>query len=322
MNRASHPHRPLWRLTSLLAAAALVLALPAVPASAASVSVSGSIDPATSPSTPNTPQISTPNCTGLTVFTIHYEIIPMVATATGAYTITEPGTNSAIVVTEGPADPAALNTNCIAASNSNPISLGVNLTAGTRYDIVVLDDTFTQAGLDYTVGVEGESTVALGTADLGISLAAAPGPHPPGGAVEFTATITNGGPQAATDAEVTLTLPDGFDPGSISGVAADAGYSCGVDLVAGTVTCTADGHPAGAEATISFTANVAADATPGTYTVSGEVSSATVDTDEENNTVGVDVRVELPATTTTTAAPTTTTTQQVAAVVATPSFTG
>ncbi len=109
-------------------------------------------------------QISTPNCTGGTVaFSVLYAVYPFTVDATGAYTFTEPGTESAMYVYSGSFDPNSPATNCIAATNSNPLNLVVNLTAGTQYFVVVIEDTFEQDGMSYSISISGPGNISGGS---------------------------------------------------------------------------------------------------------------------------------------------------------------
>lgn len=62
----------------------------------------------------------------------------------------------------------------------------------------------------------------------------------------------------------------------------------------GTVTCTVDVHAAGTTATISLRATVAADAAPGTHTVTAEVGVATPEADPSDDVATLDLTVQLP----------------------------
>lgn len=286
--RAGHRGRAL----ALLAVIAMAMVSLTGTASAATATVSGTINPEVDPSAPVV-FITDPVCAGLGSVQVHYHIIPLVPRVTGVHTITETGgeNKASIYVIEGQANPANFSEGCIAASNQQPIDLPVNLTEGQRYDIVVFDDTFTQLGTSYVLGVDASVLPALGTADLGIGLTTTGGPHVPGATVPLAATITNGGPQPAVGVTTTITLPPGLDPASITDVVASAGYACSADPATGVLTCTADEHLVDAEATITFNAKVAETAAPGSYIVEGAVESDTVDTDDSNNTATVAVEV-------------------------------
>lgn len=144
--------------------AAAVAALWAVVASsafAASVNIVGSLSPG-GPTEPEVAIISTPNCTGGTVvFAALYRAFPFHVDTTGSYTITEPGTSSAVYVYSGSFNPTLPASNCLAASNTNPINFNANLTAGAPYVLVVIDDTFTQAGLSFSLTISGPGNITV-----------------------------------------------------------------------------------------------------------------------------------------------------------------
>ncbi len=128
---------------------------------AGSTTLSGTLTPGGA-TEPVVAQISTPNCTGGTAaFSVLYAVYPFTVDATGAYTFTEPGTESALYLYSGSFDPNSPATNCIAATNSNPLNLVVNLTAGTQYYVVVIEDTFAQDGMSYSINISGPGNIIL-----------------------------------------------------------------------------------------------------------------------------------------------------------------
>ncbi len=142
---------------------ALVSAVVVTAVFAGSLSFSGTLSPG-GPTEPQTAMISTPNCTGAyAAFAILYHADAFTVDADGVYTVTEPGVESAVYVYAGGFDPANPATNCIAASNTNPISLPVSLTAATNYTVVVIEDTFAQAGLTYDLTISGPGNVNPGS---------------------------------------------------------------------------------------------------------------------------------------------------------------
>ncbi len=150
---------PLRRCLACFALVALAAVLPAN--AQYSETVSGSLVPG-GPTIPRVGIISTPNCTGAYVeFAALFAAYPLAVGADGTYNVDEPGTESAVYVLEGSFDPEAVAATCIAASNTNPISLDVSLTAGTQYFLVVIEDTFTQDGMDYALTVSGPGSVAF-----------------------------------------------------------------------------------------------------------------------------------------------------------------
>ncbi len=152
------------RYLSLILILLILLAVGASVVFAGSASVSGTLTPG-GPTGSAVAQISTPNCTGSTVaFTVLYAAYSFTVDTSGAYTVTESGTESAIYVYQGSFDPNSPATNCIAASNTNPHSLPVNLTAGTQYYVAVIEDSFAQDGMSYSITISGPGEVALGNA--------------------------------------------------------------------------------------------------------------------------------------------------------------
>ena len=106
--------------------------------------------------------ITTPACTGATVASpALYNAFPFSVSANGVYTITEPGTSSAVYVYSDSFDPTAVASNCAFASNTNPINFNVSLTAGMTYVLVIIDDTFGQNGLDFAVTITGPGNIYL-----------------------------------------------------------------------------------------------------------------------------------------------------------------
>ena len=141
----------------------VIFAIAATVVYAGSASVSGTLTPG-GQQEPQVAIISTPNCTGgYTAFAVLYASYAFTVDADGVYTVTEPGTTSAVYVYQGSFDPALPASNCIAASNSNPINFTVALTAGTQYFVAVIDDTFAQTGLSYNITITGPGNVYLGS---------------------------------------------------------------------------------------------------------------------------------------------------------------
>jgi uncharacterized repeat protein (TIGR01451 family) len=172
-----------------------------------------------------------------------------------------------------------------------------------------------------------EETDVETSADVALDKEAAPDPVTAGNDLTYTITATNNGPSDAQDVTVTDELPPGT---SFVGVTPSQGSCSGTT----TVTCDLGTLADGGSATITLVVNVDV-ATPGgtiitnTAVVSSpEVSAATADPSEENNTASASVEVlaapKAPAAperpSTARAAATTATTA--AAVVAVPRFTG
>lgn len=154
------------RATSRVHCLAFILLLLASPALAGSDTASGTLVPGGATINP-VPLITTPNCTGgTTVFAALAAVQPLAVGASGTYHVDEPGTESAVYILQGSFDPANVVGTCYAASNTNPISFDVTLSAGVQYFAVVIEDTFAQDGMDYTLTVSGPGAVSLGFASL------------------------------------------------------------------------------------------------------------------------------------------------------------
>jgi hypothetical protein len=144
---------------------AIVCAVVVTAVFAGSASVSGTLTPGGA-TVSQVAIISTPNCTGAYVaFAALYAAYPFTVDVDGLYTVTEPGTESAIYISSGSFDPAFPAANCIAASNTNPLNFSVALTAGTTYVVAVIEDTFAQDGMSYNITISGPGNVTFGSAD-------------------------------------------------------------------------------------------------------------------------------------------------------------
>ncbi|HEU4889596.1 MAG TPA: DUF11 domain-containing protein, partial [Thermoanaerobaculia bacterium] len=114
-------------------------------------------------------------------------------------------------------------------------------------------------------------------ADLGITKTTQSDNAAPGATVVYTITLTNNGPDAATNVVVTDTLPASLLFQSIS---EPAGFDCTTPAVgaSGTITCTAASMAASTTATFTLIVQVAGNAT-GTI---NNTATATSDTDDNN----------------------------------------
>lgn len=147
-------------------AVALASFLVGLPALAGSDTVSGTLVPGGATIDP-VAIISTPNCTGATVdFAALVDVAPLAVGADGTYHVDEPGAESAVYILQDSFDPTDVAGTCYAASNTNPISFDVTLSAGVQYYAVVIEDTFAQDGMSYTLTVSGPGAVSLGFASL------------------------------------------------------------------------------------------------------------------------------------------------------------
>jgi uncharacterized repeat protein (TIGR01451 family) len=225
---------------------------------------------------------------------VHYDVIPFTPLTTGAHTFSlssdlVPATTfefASLYLYEGSFDPTNATVNCVAADNDADPPTGDKIvtytpTVGTPYFVVVFDDTFVQVGGSYELTID-----APPIADLGVSITSAGGAHVPGADVPFTVTVTNAGPDDAASPTVTVTLPPQFDPGTVTGLTANAIYACTVGGGGTVITCTAPAHPIGQPATVTFAARLTFEG-PGfgvPAVVTAAVASATPDLNTANDT--------------------------------------
>jgi uncharacterized repeat protein (TIGR01451 family) len=113
-------------------------------------------------------------------------------------------------------------------------------------------------------------------ADLSVTKADSPDPVAPGGSLTYTLTVTNQGPDAATDVQLTDTLPAGVAFVSVTPGSPACSQSGGV------VTCNLGTLAAGAST--QATIQVTAPGTAGAITNSVQVSSGIPDSNPSNNT--------------------------------------
>lgn len=104
-------------------------------------------------------------------------------------------------------------------------------------------------------------------ANLGVTNSDAPDPVNSGGAITYTQTLTNGGPDAATNARITEQVPSGT---TFQSITTPAGFVCSTPAIGGTgtITCTTESMANGASATFTLIVNVTA--------TSGSISNTVV----------------------------------------------
>lgn len=124
-------------------------------------------------------------------------------------------------------------------------------------------------------------------ADLQLSGSASTGSPDPGGALKYTFGAKNSGPETASAAAFTDTLPAGFSyvGATVNGVAAACSYD------GATVACGLGSLASGGSATIVV--DTLAATVIGTFSDTGAVSSATSDPKPTNNAVTVTVSTKL-----------------------------
>jgi uncharacterized repeat protein (TIGR01451 family) len=181
----------------------------------------------------------------------------------------------------------------LAPGSSGTITLNVlvdpSVAAGTTITntATISGDVVDPNSLNDSASVD-VTTVAA--ADLGVTLTDAPDPVFPGGTLTYTVTATNGGPDTAAGASVTVTLSPLV---TFSSLAAPAGWSCTTPAVgsSGSITCTNASFPAGA-ALFTVTTTVSGSAPAGTVlTTSAAVTSGSIDTVPANNSAATTTTV-------------------------------
>ncbi len=139
----------------------VLCAVLATPIFAGTLTLTGTLVPG-GPQTTETAIISPNVCTGATVaFGTLYRAYSFTVDVSGVYTISEPGAESAVYVYSGSYNPTAVTVNCYAASNANPINFPASLNAGAQYVLVIIEDTFSQDGLQYSLTIDGPGGIFL-----------------------------------------------------------------------------------------------------------------------------------------------------------------
>ncbi|MBX3066531.1 MAG: hypothetical protein KF726_26355 [Anaerolineae bacterium] len=157
------------RLFLVLALVLVFVMLPLEKASAGTATFSGTLVPG-GPQEPQTALITTPNCSGgYVAFAVLYAAYSFSVDAGGLYTFTEPGVESAMYLYSGGFDPANPATNCVAASNTNPLNFSYNLVPGQTYYVAVIEDTFAQDGMSYSINISGPGNI-ITSSGCGISI--------------------------------------------------------------------------------------------------------------------------------------------------------
>jgi uncharacterized repeat protein (TIGR01451 family) len=145
-----------------------------------------------------------------------------------------------------------------------------------------------KGALDSTQNLGVDAFVAkfcvTGCVDLRIAKSDSPDPATVGASVTYTITVTNNGPDTATDVELTDVLPAGV---KLISVTPTAGACAG----ASTIVCDLGNLANGASATVIIVVGTSA---AGKLTNSATVSSAESDTDPSNNVEREQTQVTLP----------------------------
>jgi uncharacterized repeat protein (TIGR01451 family) len=136
-------------------------------------------------------------------------------------------------------------------------------------------------------------TVTPTSSDAAVSISVNPDPVAPGGALLYTISVTNSGPDAATGVSLTDDLPSGT---TFSSLSVPAGWTASTPAVGatGTVSVTIASLPAQATTTFSLVLQVDSSvANQTTITNSASVHSTSTDSDASNNSAGQSVTVQV-----------------------------
>jgi uncharacterized repeat protein (TIGR01451 family) len=152
-----------------------------------------------------------------------------------------------------------------------------------------------------TATKDGASTSGLGTgiltsgttasADMGVAVGVKPNPVAAGAALTFTITVTNGGPDAATQATMATAVPTGT---TFVSLASPAGWAANSPAVGGTgpISASIASLAAGGQAVFSLIVKVDPTAAAGsTIALTSNVSTTATDPNPGNNSAGDSSRV-------------------------------
>jgi uncharacterized repeat protein (TIGR01451 family) len=164
----------------------------------------------------------------------------------------------------------------LAVGAANPISIIV--TAPGTASTITNTATVASAVADLVTSNNTASvvtTIAAAISDLQLTKTDTPDPVNAGGALTYTLSINNNGPNATNNVIVTDTLPASYVFGGVSG----SGWACGRSGV--TVTCTVASLNVGSAPNIIITGTAPAS---GPITNTAVIASAVADTNTGNNT--------------------------------------
>ncbi len=214
------------------------------------------------------------------------------ATPPGGWTCgTTPGAGGtgAIVCTANAAMAASTSVNftIIVATNSGAVG-GTTITNTP----VTVSETGTNPGTPNNISI----VTTVQGADLSMTQVASAPAVAPGTTITYTETVTNNGPNAATNAVLYQQTPPNT---TFSSIMPPAGWTCGTTPApggTGEVLCSATGALAAntTSGSFSYVVTVAAATTAGTTIVnSADVTSTTTDPVSSNNTTSTSVLVEI-----------------------------
>lgn len=183
--------------------------------------------------------------------------------------------------------PAVGSTGTITCTNASfasgataTFTLVVQVAPGTTGN-VANTATATSAASDPSPA-SGSSSVPVASADLSITKSTAAGSAVAGGALTYTISMSNAGPNAATNATMTDVLPASL---RFTSITTPSGFSCTTPAVGanGTITCTNPSFASGATATFTLVVSVANNAT-GPIANTATAASGTPDPDNGDTT--------------------------------------
>jgi hypothetical protein len=170
--------------------------------------------------------------------------------------------------------------------NSNPRKAVFTYSVGTIYGNDLRCPILGMDGTLYAI-IDGALVAFGGTADLSPALVATPSPVYTNGALSFTTTVTNAGPDKSVASSVKITLPTGYSTSStfvLPGNCAMAGSR--------VVNCALGEIAPGGSVPVTLTGK--AQATVGTESITATVKSDTPDPNTTNNSKTISVSVIAP----------------------------
>jgi hypothetical protein len=222
-----------------------------------------------------------------------------------AFTVRSIGATQVEGVTATITAPASLTLNsasaggtaCTIASNRATCTIGAMAPQANR--AVTLNLTGQQAGtatVQFALSASNDAgaynnsgSVAFGidpSADLAVTLSAAPATLTTGSSTQLTATVRHVSGEAVPDARLTLTVPTGLTPTAVGTNA------LGCSLAAGAVTCTPVALAVGASQSVTVT--LAADTSTGSRQVNAAVAATLGDPLTSDNNTAASVTVQAP----------------------------
>lgn len=179
-------------------------------------------------------------------------------------------------------------------SASFTLVVNVTATSGTISGTVTGDsDTYDPDPSD-NAATAATSVVTPASADLSLTKSTNATSAPAGSTITYTIALHNSGPDAASNATMTDTLPASL---LFQSITAPAGFTCTTPAVgtSGTITCTKPSLANGATATFTLAVKVAAGSTSGNVSNSASASSATSDPDSGDASVSSNAVALAPA---------------------------